>query len=127
MSLSTFHVSSDTDVEHAGAEYNVAFEMEVSWAAGYEGQDADGNRGVWMEGEDSRDWKITRVRRYDENLDLTEELDINNLDPALKAAIDAHLEEYEVEPPEEEDYEPDYDPTEEEEKRDRRMDGPDYD
>ena len=127
MGLSTFHVNSDTDVAHAGAEYNVAFEMEVTWAAGMECQDADGNRGIWMEGEDERTWIVKRVRRYDENLDLTTELDVTTLDPELAKAIEAHLEKYEVEPPEPESYEPDYDPTEEEEKRDRRLDGPDYD
>lgn len=119
MGLSTFHVNSDTDVEHDGREYNVAFEMEVTWAAGMEGQDADGNRGVWMEGEDSRDWTITRVRRYNDELDLEEPVDLATLDPALKAAIEAHLEKLEVEPPEPESYEPDYDPTEEDDRRDR--------
>jgi hypothetical protein len=56
-----------------------------------------------------------------------EPVDLATLSVALAAAIETHLETLEIETPEPDNDEPDYDPIEKEDRRERRVDGPDYD
>jgi len=126
MSSYTFKTDTDTDLTHEGQEYNVSFVMNLTIVHDPNADcDADGNRGRDVTYEDERVWTVTKVERYRE--DEMEPVDLATLSVALAAAIETHLETLEIETPEPDNDEPDYDPIEKEDRRERRVDGPDYD
>ena len=99
------------DTRLDGREVFVEFDRTTTWSSGLEGQDADGNRGVWMTSIDEDYADSITLYWYDEGGDGHTDIPLAALTSLqaleVQRLVDEWLEQHE--PTEPDEPEPDYD------------------
>ena len=99
MSISKHTQSIQIELPADDPTWLIDIDASFNWIGENYGADADGNRGMWVEYPENDGYEITKIQKYDENLDPHPAEGT----PELLKMIEDYMEKWEPEPEEDHD------------------------
>ena len=96
MSISKHHQHLQIELPQDDPTYLVDIDVDFNWIGENYGEDADGNRGMWVEYPELDTYQVKQVQKYDENMELS----LHDLTPEIKTMVEVYMDKWEPEQPE---------------------------